>query len=101
MNKELIEKIENLKIKLIDLEEKINSLENNNSLLERFLGYMSNQSFLEKEARLRLNYKVPGEEVVFVYPDDSAKTSSSSNNFEKQLAQMPNYIKWVYYLMGY
>ena len=98
-----------IKIKLQDnvvgeevagLELKIDNTEKNNNILEKFLEYVKYPSFLEKEARLKLNYKVPGEEVVFVYPDSSVK-SSGSLDFQKQLAQMPNYIKWVYYLLGY
>lgn len=84
-----------------DLEGKIAGFEKNNSILERFLGYMSHSSGLEKEARLKLNYKAPGEEVAFIYTDDSAKAGSVSNDFNKQLAQMPNYLKWAYYLLGY
>jgi len=87
---------------VVELEEKIKGFESNNSFLERFIGYMTNPSYLEKEARLKLNYKAPGEEVVFIYPDENgANASSASADFNKQLAQMPNYLKWVYYLFGY
>ena len=82
------------------LETKISNLESNNNSLEKFVQYMTQSSFLEKEARLKLNYKAPGENVVFVYPDENIK-SSVSVNFHNQLAQMPNYLKWAYYLMGY
>ena len=82
------------------LETKISNLEKNNSSLEKLVGYMTKPSFLDKEARLKLNYKAPGENVVFVYPDETIK-SSPSFDFHNQLAQMPNYLKWAYYLLGY
>ena len=80
-----------------DLEAKINDLEKSNSVLERFISHMSNPSFLEKQARIKLNYKAQGEEVVFIYPDESAKVSSSSNGFSKQNSS--NYIKWWRWLL--
>lgn len=83
------------------LETKISNLEESNSLLEKTISFLSHSSFLEIEARSKLNYKAPGEEVVFVYPDDSAVQVSSSGDFSRQLAQMPNPIKWIYYLLGY
>lgn len=99
-----------IKIKLYDnlvnmevggLEEKIGDLEKSNSLLEKFISYMSNASFLERQARIKLNYKALDEEVVFIYIDSSNRASSSLGDFRVQLAQIPNYLKWVYYLIGY
>jgi uncharacterized protein YeeX (DUF496 family) len=84
-----------------NIETKISNLEKSNSSLERFISYIKHPSFMEKEARIQLNYKAEGEEVVFVYPDTSAKAGSESDDFRKQLAQMPNYLKWMYYLLGY
>ncbi|MDP3697511.1 MAG: hypothetical protein Q8R55_05865 [Candidatus Taylorbacteria bacterium] len=83
------------------LEAKINDLESDNSYMEKIISYLKNPSFLQKEARLKLNYKAFEEKVAFVYPDESAKAGSASNDFNKQLAQMPNYVKWWYYLLGY
>ena len=84
-----------------DVEQKIEDLERSNVSLEKFIEYVKNPSFLEKEARLKLNYKAPGESVAFVYPDENSQVSSGSIGFDKQLAQMPNYAKWLYYLWGY
>ena len=85
---------------VLTLETKVENLEKNNNSLEKFIEYLKHPLYLEREARLKFNYKAPGEEVVFVYPDTSSP-SSVSINFYNQLAQMPNYIKWVYYLVGY
>jgi hypothetical protein len=84
-----------------NIEAKISGIEKSNSSLEKFISYIKHPLFLEREARLQLNYKSPEEEVVFVYPDTSAKTASNSMDFNKQLAMMPNYLKWIYYLFGY
>lgn len=84
-----------------DLEGKITGLERNNNALERFIQQIANPSFLEKEARLKLNYKKPDEEVAFVYTDDTYQRDMVSADFNRQLALMPNYLKWFYYLLGY
>ncbi len=76
---------------------KISNLEKSNSLIEKFIVYMSNPSFIERQARIKLNYKAQDEEVVFIYPDNSAKASFSSENLKNE--PPPNYIKWWYYLI--
>ena len=81
-----------------DIQNKAASLEKSNSYLERILAYMKKPSFLEKEARLQLNYKAPGETVVFVYPDESAKQASRSAE-QEDLNSLPNYLKWWHYLI--
>lgn len=81
------------------LENKIIDLEKDNSSIEKDLNYLNHPSFLEREVRLKLSYKAEGENVAFIYPD-TGQTSSNSKNFFEQLKQAPNYIKWVYYLLG-
>ena len=83
-----------------DLEREVKNIEDSNSLAEKFIGYLKHNSFLEKEARLKLNYKAIGEEVAFVYPDEN-KISSSSVEAQAKLDNLPNYAKWFYYLIGY
>ncbi|OGN00021.1 MAG: hypothetical protein A3B91_03440 [Candidatus Yanofskybacteria bacterium RIFCSPHIGHO2_02_FULL_41_29] len=84
-----------------DIEKKIQDLEKENGVLEKFIEYVKNPLFLEKEARLKLNYRASGETVVFVYPDEADTVASDLVDFKKQLAQMPNYVKWGYYLLGH
>jgi len=84
-----------------DLEAKIRDLEDSNSSLDKLIGYLRRPSFLDKEARLKLNYKSEGEEVAFVYPDTSAEVSSDSFDPSERLNAMPNYMKWFWYLMGF
>ena len=83
-----------------DLESKISYLADSNSSLDKLIGYLKHPSFLDREARLKLNYKSEGEEVAFVYPDVSAKTSSGSSGFEELSSPLPNYMKWFWYLIG-
>jgi cell division protein FtsB len=84
-----------------NLELKISNLKKSNSSLEKFIEYIKHPAFLEREARAKLNLKTSGEKVAFIYSDDGSKTSSDSVDFDKQLALFPNYLKWIYYLLGY
>jgi len=60
-----------------DTQAKIAALERENASLKEFLAFAEHPSFLEREARLRLNYKAPDEQVAFVYPDDEKRASPS------------------------
>ncbi|MDP3697872.1 MAG: septum formation initiator family protein [Candidatus Taylorbacteria bacterium] len=82
------------------LEDKINNLETANNSIEAYLKHLDQPSFLEREARLKLNYKIEGEGVAFVYPD-TKKISSKSEDFFERFSRLPNYTKWIYYLLGY
>ncbi len=82
-------------------ETKIKEVQDNTDYLNKFLAYFKTPAFLEKEARLKLNYKAQGEEVVFIYKDKNMKKESNSIDFEELLSRMPNYKKWFLYLLGY
>ncbi len=82
-------------------EAKINEVQADTDYLNKFLAYFQTPAFLEKEARLKLNYKAQGEEVVFIYKDKNVKKASESVSFEELLGKMPNYKKWFLYLLGY
>ncbi len=60
------------------IESKINNVQKTNDQLSEFLSHFDNPSFLEKEARTKLNYKAPDEELILVYRDNGAKTASDS-----------------------
>lgn len=80
-------------------EAKVSESEKSNSSLSNFLKFLENPSFLEREARLKYNYKKSDEEVAFVYPDNSSVKASQS--FDDTLRSMSNWKKWGYWLMGY
>ena len=84
-----------------NVESKINEVQEDINYLNKFLAYFHTSDFLEKEARLKLNYKDPGEEVVFIYKDKNVKKESESISFGELLEKIPNYKKWFWYLLGY
>lgn len=81
-----------------NIEAKIINIEWESASLERYIKNFDNPDFLEKEARLRLNYKAPGEEVVFVHRDPDSQKASSAEKFSGE--DLPNYKKWLHYLLG-
>jgi len=88
-------------IQVKDLESRVADLEHNNQFLASSSAYFASDAYLERQARLKLNYKFPDEQVAFVYKDTSVKIASASQEFKTQLAEMPNWKKWWYYLLGY
>jgi|SRR3989338_11511255 len=86
-----------------NVEAKIKEVQKDTDYLNKFLANFQTPSFLEKEARLKLNYKVQDEEVVFIYRDKNTDTDKGSDSisFEELLNKMPNYKKWFLYLLGY
>ena len=78
---------------------KITGIKRDNDLLERYIKNFENQEFLDKEARFRLNYKLPGEEVVFVHRDANSQKASSSEELSSE--GMLNYKKWWRWISGF
>src|SRR5579872_3769505 len=83
------------------LEARVQDLQRNNQFLASSSAYFSSNAYLERQARLELNYKLPDEQVAFVYKDTSVKTTAPAPGIQSQIAQMPNWKKWWYYLLGY
>ena len=65
-------------IQLNDLESKLASIEQENQFLASASAYFTSDEYLEKQARMKLNYKLPDEQVVIIYPDKSQKAASAS-----------------------
>lgn len=86
-----------------NIENKIKEVQKDTDYLNKFLAYFQSPAFLEREAHLKLNYKAQGEEVVFIYKDKNINTNkvSDSIGFEELLGRMPNYKKWMLYILGY
>jgi cell division protein FtsL len=91
-----------------DLKAQIEKTEKNNQQVSAMLDYLSSQSFLEKQAREKLNMKKPGEEVVIIEPPKEAATTSSEftamgggngtqENPETVKQEESNFIKWWRY----
>ena len=78
------------------IENKITGIKLDNELLKEYIVNFENQEFLEKEARLRLNYKLSGEEAVFVYRDANSQKASSSEELSPK--DPFDYRKWWHWL---
>lgn len=83
-------------------ENKIKNVQKTNDELSEFISHFDNPSFLEKEARLKLNYKAPDEELIMVYRDNGAKTASDSaasslkgGIFKKIFSKLAGYKNWT------
>lgn len=80
-------------------ENKVAEAQQNTDEIAEFITNFENPAFLEREARMKLNYKSVDEEVAFIYRDTEKKASSQS--FEDILKSMPNWKKWQLYLFGF
>lgn len=61
-----------------DIKARIDSLAREEERQKNRLEYLNSESYLEKQARLRLNLKKEGEEVVFIYRKDDDVPASES-----------------------
>jgi len=98
-----------LKKEIRELKLEIDRLEGNKEQLSNLMEYFKNDSYLEQEARVKLNLKKPGEKVVILsrdsVTDDNVKVSQSGaleiGNQEIELEDInletANYWKWWEY----
>jgi len=84
-----------------DLRNKSVKIEGDNEVLVREIEHAQNPSFLEKEARVKLNLKAPDEEVLFVYGTELVSPELSPESESINLEDLPNFKKWIYYILGY
>ena len=82
-----------------NLDQKIAEVEKELSDLKKLGDYLKNPAYLEREARLKLNYKRPGENVVFVYRNQSLQNQVGNSNSTKPSPVLPNWQKWLKYLL--
>ena len=61
-----------------DLESKLSRVQRDNQFLASSSAYFKSDEYLEKQARLELNYKLSDEQVAFIYPDKAEKVASAS-----------------------
>ena len=64
--------------------------------LNNLLDYYKNESNVENEARLRLNLKKEGENVVIILPT-ATSTENDKISSQKDIENLPNYKQWWYY----
>ncbi len=85
--------------RLQNLESKIDETKKTNDNLARFLDYFKSQSYLEREAKLKLNVRRPDENVVFIYQDEKEnKAKEEKEKGSLGLEGLTNFEKWLKYL---
>lgn len=72
-------------------------LKKQKSDLESLIGYYNDKDNLEKEARIRLNVKKPGENVVIVLPRATSTGGSGKLSSVSEMKVLPNWQQWWYY----
>jgi len=75
-----------------DLENQIEKTEELSAQLEKNADYYKSDEYKEEQARIKLNYKKPGEEVILIYE------SSEEGDKPEKVIDLPNWKKWLEYL---
>ena len=90
------EKIE-IEKQLSDIRGQIDNLKKEEERQKGLLEYLNTESYLEKQARLRLNLKKEGEEVVFIYKKDEAKTEEAvdKKNENPFLSKLKEWVRFL------
>lgn len=88
---------------IVQLKNQIIQLKNDNVKLNNLIAYLKTESFREKEARRKLGYKKPGEQVVAI-PQDNFISTDPGNTKEQAAPnnqpQLSNPQKWWEYILG-
>ena len=97
-----------------ELKSNINKLEGDNQQLVDLMDYFKEDSYLEKEARIKLNLKKPGETVVVLSKDivdgvevirkggsEEETNKETIDSLEDQVSKTANYWKWWEYFFQY
>ena len=94
--KGLPEKVE-ISRQLGDLKAKIEALKKEELRQAGLSEYFKTQGYLEKQARIRLNLKKEGEEVVFIYrKEEEPKEEGAGNNSENPfLSKLKEFIRII------
>ncbi|MFH1671366.1 MAG: septum formation initiator family protein [Candidatus Portnoybacteria bacterium] len=88
------------------LESEIERLEGGNRQLAEMMEYFKDESYLEKEARLKLNLKKPDEKVIVLADQPEENTSAEdileqAREGQKDKDETANYWKWWEYFFQY
>src|SRR3989344_4341659 len=87
-----------IEARLQNLEGKIGETEKSNLDLARLLSYFKSRSYLEREAKLKLNVRRPDENVVVIYEDEKENQIKEKERESLGLEGLTNFEKWVRYL---
>lgn len=89
---------------ITNVSQKISELEREREETERLAEYFQSSAYLEKQARIKLNYKKPGENVVYIYrktPETQNKSEGTENKAIKKIVESgfyKNLESWWRYL---
>lgn len=86
-------------VQVSDVEAKVKSMENENRFLASSSDYFTSDAYRERQARIKLNYKLPDEQVAFVYR--SASPSQSAPASVAKTRTVPNWRKWLDWVFGH
>jgi cell division protein FtsB len=84
---------------LNDLETKIAALEKQNQDYGAILSQVGSPGFVDKEARLKLGYQKPGEQVMLL-KDTAAPMAASGSSASDDVSGLSNPQKWWRYFFG-
>ncbi len=79
-----------------DYKEEAVLLKERNEILSNLLNYFNSEKFLEREARLKLNFVREGEKLVIISPKEKTSIESQPND-DIQKKQLSNFEKWLTY----
>ncbi len=85
------------RVELNELADQVEILKKQKSDLENLIGYYNNKSNLEKEARIRLNVKKPGENVIVVLSQATSTDALGKLSSAFEFKTLPNWKQWWYY----
>lgn len=88
---------------IVQLKLGIAQLEGENIQLKNLIAYLKTESFREKEARRKLGYKKPGEQVVAIPQDNFIHTDLGTTEDEQTTepqTHLSNPQKWWEYILG-
>ena len=77
------------------LQDTIDQIRHEQDELERKRAYYQSDSYLEQQARIRLNYMKPGEQVVAIY-----RTAGQEQDAITAPRPLNNFKLWWYYFLG-
>ena len=72
--------------------------EKSNLDLAKLLDYFKTRSYLEREAKIKLNVRKPDENVVFIYEDEKENKIKEKEKESLGLDGLTNFEKWIKYL---
>ncbi len=94
--KDYPQKVETEK-QLSDLREQIEILKKDEEKKKSIVEYLNTESYLDKQARIRLNLKKEGEEAVFVYrKDEEERTNEETKNENPFLSKVRKFFKIIW-----